>query len=44
MDLPPEQAGDMVENCKKTLGDGEYSIDFRKTVFYGLCKGCQAPA
>jgi Fur family peroxide stress response transcriptional regulator len=41
-DLPPEQAETLLQSCEKNLGNLPFSVDFRKTVFYGLCEGCAA--
>ncbi|GHV86504.1 transcriptional repressor [Spirochaetia bacterium] len=42
LDLPPEKAEALVQNGKKILAKESFSIDFRKTVFYGLCRDCDS--
>jgi Fur family peroxide stress response transcriptional regulator len=44
LDLPPEEAETLLQNCGKTLGGLPFSVDLRRTVFYGLCEGCAAEA
>jgi Fur family peroxide stress response transcriptional regulator len=44
LDLPPEEAKTLLQSCEKTLGSLSFSVDFRRTVFYGLCGDCAADA
>jgi len=40
VDITPAQADALIQNCKKLSLETSFFIDFRKTVFYGLCKDC----
>ncbi|MDR1143567.1 MAG: transcriptional repressor [Spirochaetaceae bacterium] len=44
LDLPPEEAETLLQGFEKNLEGLPFSIDFRRTVFYGLCDGCAADA
>ena len=40
-DLSPDKAKTLIQTCKKKFSrKGPFIIDFRKTVFYGLCRNC----
>ena len=42
LDLPPERAESLLRLCEAEDSEagGVFFIDFRKTLFYGLCEGC----
>ncbi|MDR2470698.1 MAG: transcriptional repressor [Treponema sp.] len=41
LDLPPDRAESLLRLCGEGAGNGGgFSIDFRKTLFYGLCERC----
>lgn len=40
LDLPPDEAAALVRNCEDAPKTAGFSIDFRQTVFYGLCERC----
>jgi Fur family peroxide stress response transcriptional regulator len=44
LDLPPEETETLLQGCEKNLGRLPFFVDFRRTVFYGLCEGCAAEA
>jgi len=41
LDLPQAKIDALIKNCKNLSSETFFSIDFHKTVFYGLCKNCQ---
>ena len=41
IDLPSAKVDTLIQDCKKLSMETSFNIDFRKTVFYGLCKDCQ---
>ncbi|MDR0447191.1 MAG: transcriptional repressor [Treponema sp.] len=41
INLPFDTADVLVKHCKELSVDDSFLIDFRQTVFYGLCSACQ---
>ena len=42
LDLPQAKADAMIQDCKNLSLETSFFIDFRKTIFYGLCKDCHS--
>ena len=40
IDIPLTKVEPLIEDCKKISMETSFTIEFRKTVFYGLCKKC----